>query len=1125
MQEMTMEMLFSQGQIRLSELSVFNWGSFDGLHTARIDPDGTLITGDNGSGKSTFIDGLMALLQPAGKASFNVAAAQGDRSDRSLLSYMRGSYGSEHDGSSTRIKSKRDKAVTSAVRALYTADDGSHILLAGLFWIGQGSNSLSDVRRLYMVASKNIALQEILEQFSNTNVRQLKQKFNPKENSRIHYFDSDFADYQQIYSRSLFMDNPNAPALLSRALGLKKIDDLTKLIRELVLESSNLRESAQIAVNEFADLEVTYNHLIDSREQEQHLGRLPDLASQIEQLSRQLGQLKSEKQSLTAYFGELFTAIYQEQIAQLEIELQKLQQSIQQISAKIQDCEEKRERSYQEYINIGGNQIEILQKDLRLIFDKLHIAVNKASNYQDDMKQLGLPDALEQSVLEQNQKLAAEYLQNIGQVTQQLQDEFGRISGLFVQIQQKRQEIEQEIKEIHSRPDSNIHDMHLLRLKDELKEHLGFTEHELAFIGELIDVKEDEKPWQGAIERALGGLRTTLLVPSDRYSMVTQWVNARDNKTHVRLQIVNVKRAALAQFRENGFLKKLKWREHPYRDWLKQHLLRFDLQCVENTQSLNQMPFSMTQQGLIHLEQGRFEKKDQHRIDERKTWCLGFSNKSRLALLQGEADQLSQDMEQRDAELRRAREALNANTSKKQIWDRLEQYQWNALNISYWESKRDEIQEAIQRLQQADSDVEQARLRWEQIKQQLERTRAEKSGLDTQKGELAAHYKSVELQLIKAQQDAALDIDDGVRLLLSRRIPENAKIDSQLQMAIDADLFQNIDRCSRQMETANRTAIGIMSAFRGKDKWAHIPLQREWSNDLLALKDYVCYLEELQREGLPKLVKQFQQRLHKHTTQSLGVLQDKLERSREDIIERIERINGVLKRTEFRAGSYLRLGYKREKYPHVQHFEKLLKTVISLVNNDDYGQRYKSLAELMGILDKASSSAAAHNQESLRLLDPRYQMAFHAEEVEAETGVIRDVLESSSGKSGGEKESFAGIIVAASLAYVLTPDGYDHPIYSTVFLDEAFSNTAESVSRRVLSVFNALKIHVNLITPYKNLNLARESARSLLIAERDAELHESRLCEVTWQEIDEQMRLQAASLQQEAEQLGIQLNG
>ena len=27
---------FQQGQIRLAELSVYNWGSFEGLHTARI---------------------------------------------------------------------------------------------------------------------------------------------------------------------------------------------------------------------------------------------------------------------------------------------------------------------------------------------------------------------------------------------------------------------------------------------------------------------------------------------------------------------------------------------------------------------------------------------------------------------------------------------------------------------------------------------------------------------------------------------------------------------------------------------------------------------------------------------------------------------------------------------------------------------------------------------------------------------------------------------------------------------------------------------------------------------------------------------------------------------------------
>ena len=93
---MMTELAFTQ-QIKLAEISAFNWGSFDGLHTARVDPDGTLITGDNGSGKTTLVDGLMALLLPAGKNAFNIAAAQGDRSDRSLLSYIRGSYGKDHD--------------------------------------------------------------------------------------------------------------------------------------------------------------------------------------------------------------------------------------------------------------------------------------------------------------------------------------------------------------------------------------------------------------------------------------------------------------------------------------------------------------------------------------------------------------------------------------------------------------------------------------------------------------------------------------------------------------------------------------------------------------------------------------------------------------------------------------------------------------------------------------------------------------------------------------------------------------------------------------------------------------------------------------------------------------------
>ncbi len=181
-------------QILLDELSVYNWGSFHGLHTVKIDAGGTLVTGDNGSGKSTLVDGLMALLLPAGKAMFNIAAAQGDRSDRTLLSYMRGSYGSSHDGAGTRVKSKRESAVLTGLRACYRGTEGSVITLAALFWTTQATNTLSEVKRLYIVGTRDLSLKELLDGFGQGDIRGLKNKL--RNDSNITSFDDNFSSYR-----------------------------------------------------------------------------------------------------------------------------------------------------------------------------------------------------------------------------------------------------------------------------------------------------------------------------------------------------------------------------------------------------------------------------------------------------------------------------------------------------------------------------------------------------------------------------------------------------------------------------------------------------------------------------------------------------------------------------------------------------------------------------------------------------------------------------------------------------------------------------------------------------------------------------------------------------------------
>lgn len=670
--------------------------------------------------------------------------------------------------------------------------------------------------------------------------------------------------------------------------------------------------------------------------------------------------------------------------------------------------------------------------------------------------------------------------------------------------------IKGEILEIEARPDSNI-DVRYQKLRDEMSESLDLPSEELVFIGELLDVKDDEKPWQGAIERALGGLKTTLLVPQKNYSMVTRWLNVRHTGLHVRAQVVSKIRTdqeptGFTEFNERGYLRKLVWKDHAYRDWLKSHLHNFDLQCVSGTDELDATPFSMTREGLVQMERGRFEKKDQRKIDDRRSWSLGFSNKSRLALLNTDKGAVELRLSQLDRTLNEAREALNKNAERANLWERLSSYTWEQINAPYWQRRLESVKADLNAREKSGGDLEVARSRWDAAKDHLQKIQDSKGQLLTKKGALGNDKSHAQEQLDKFQQLAATGMTDEIRQVLQSRVGDIRLEDAHRQADFEKELDSEIQQKHDLKNEAERSAERIMGGFRGKDKWQ--PITVDWPTGLEGLQYYLEHYTYIETEGLPELIDQFKERLNKHATQSLARIKTKLESEREDILERIDTINRVLKRTEFKQGSHLKLGSKREKYPHVLEFERKVRSALSQATSDDHEARFRLLSDVVDILNKASAPGTSTNEESKRLLDPRYQMSFFAEEIDSQTLEVRDVLESSSGKSGGEKESFAGTIVAASLAYVLTPDGYDRPIYCTVFLDEAFSNTAEAVSRRVLRVFKELHIHVNLITPYKNLNLARESARSLLIAERDPALHESHLCEVTWEEIDQRVAQQ-----------------
>ena len=75
-------------------MQLVNWGGFHGHILIELDPEATLLSGASGTGKSTILDGYLALIMPS-DTPFNGASNDGsgrarNPEQRNLLTYLRG---------------------------------------------------------------------------------------------------------------------------------------------------------------------------------------------------------------------------------------------------------------------------------------------------------------------------------------------------------------------------------------------------------------------------------------------------------------------------------------------------------------------------------------------------------------------------------------------------------------------------------------------------------------------------------------------------------------------------------------------------------------------------------------------------------------------------------------------------------------------------------------------------------------------------------------------------------------------------------------------------------------------------------------------------------------------------
>ncbi|WP_369371796.1 ATP-binding protein [Promicromonospora sp. Populi] len=267
------------GQWRLARIELVNWGTFSGHHAVPVPRDGFLLTGHSGSGKSSLVDAVAAVLTPPEHLRFNVAAAgtgaaEREAGDRDVVSYARGAWRHRTDESTGEVVADhlRSGATWSGILLRYSngtdALDGT-VTLVRLFHLTRGSSTPST---LNVVVRGEVGLLDF-ERYvrSGPDVAGVTGAWPDATVSERH------GPFAAAFTQALGISSEQALVLLHRTQSAKNLGSLDDLFRGHMLDEPGTFELAAQAVGQFADVARAYADIETSRRQIEHLSRLANL--------------------------------------------------------------------------------------------------------------------------------------------------------------------------------------------------------------------------------------------------------------------------------------------------------------------------------------------------------------------------------------------------------------------------------------------------------------------------------------------------------------------------------------------------------------------------------------------------------------------------------------------------------------------------------------------------------------------------------------------------------------------------------------------------------------------------------------------------------------------------------
>lgn len=1073
----------------LTDLDVYCWGPFGGRHAAHMDLAGTAIIGPTGSGKTTLIDALMTLL--VANPRYNLASTGGHESDRDLVSYVRGVSGAGND-SNDNAHVGRPGAVVSAIAARLS-DGQSTVRIGAVFWFEGTSSALADLKRRWLFCLGDTPdLDTWLEAQRDGGARGLKEL--ERQLPGVKVYEAKQAYLSRL--RSHFDVGESAFSLLNRAAGLKQLNSIDEVFRELVLDDRTGFDGARSVTEEFDVLMGIRGELETARRQRDTLLPVERSWADYQAVSAEHQAQQELQQLLPTWYAGRRLEMWNRRAQALQLRHHALAEQHQQAEEAATAARQEELLLQTAYLQCGGAALEGLRERIQNQQGLTSQRRAQAALYQKLGNGLQLAPLLDRPSWEANRQALEQRHDEYNGVLEGERTVAWDAGSRWQALHAEQQHLNTELAHARSRTSSNVPVAQQM-FRGQLAAHLGVDESELPFVAEQVQLRSEYSAWRGAIERALGSERLRLLVAPDLFGQALAWVNGRNNKLHVRL-LDAAQPGAGTTFFDDGFARRLEFKPGPHREALKALVGARDRHCVDDAAALRRTAHAMTIEGSFSNGAGRFDKQDQKALDQ--DWMTGFNNRDRVRHLEQALSVADLAASEAETEKQRAEQQVNATSKSLGLLERLRDMTFEEIDLPSAEQALQRLESQLEDMLSPDSEATRARTLLEAAqtatRQALDHNASVRADMDVVSRDSADTQR-----LIQITQAELLTPLDSVQLARATSgFPDPLTDDPQMlaeqERSAGLRLAVDVKRSSDRLRGVSQTLLRELAAAKASDTGS----LSEAGVSIDDVPVYCARLKVLNEEALPEKLARFLDYLNQSTDQGVTQLLSQIDIEVQQIEERIAELNTTLRRVDFQQDRYLQLDPQRVEHESLRSLQKARQQLRSAQLKDDQGEsHYHALWQVVALLRDAAERRKT--QGALALLDPRYRLRFAVLVVERGTDRVIEKRTSSQGGSGGEKEIIASYVLTASLSYALCPQGRDRPLFGTIVLDEAFSKSSHAVAGRIVRALHEFGLHALFVTPNKELRLLREHTRSAIVVHRRGA--QATLTSLSWAALDE----------------------